>query len=60
MTSSKKLAYQAIEENKDFKMLVLNESRLNTYIDKNEIDHIFKPESYLKYVDYIYEKVFHS
>ena len=55
-----KLAYLAINENKDFKALILAETKLESFINEDEINHIFKPQSYLKYVDYIYDKVFQS
>lgn len=55
-----KLAYLAINDQKDFKALILSDVRLKTYVKEDDINHIFKPQSYLKYVDYIYEKVFHS
>ncbi len=53
-----KLAYQAIQEDKAFKMLILEELSLKSYILQDEVDDIFKPKNYLKYVDYIYDKVF--
>lgn len=55
-----KLAYQAIGNSQSFKLLILNEKAFRAYLSKDEIEHIFKPESYFTYVDYIFEKVFQS
>ena len=53
-----KLAYEAIDELKDFKTLIIDFNRSEKYVGEDELNDIFKPENYLKHVDYIYDKVF--
>ena len=53
-----KLAFTAMNEKTSFEELLLNHPRVNELVDKHKITQIFKTQSYLRYVDDIYLKVF--
>jgi adenylosuccinate lyase len=53
-----KLAIDSINNDLSFYELVKNEKEITKYIDLTDLDQIFSLEKHLKYVDYIYSKVF--
>jgi adenylosuccinate lyase len=52
------LAMKSLQDRSSFKDALLKEEQLKPYIKASDLDPIFNPETYLKYVDAIYQNVF--
>ncbi len=50
-------ALKSWEENKDFLKLIKDDKRIKKYLTDKEIEEIFSVDRFMKYVDYIYERV---
>ncbi|TNF08108.1 MAG: adenylosuccinate lyase [Bacillota bacterium] len=53
-----KLAFTALDEKKSFLKLLKSDSLIQSTVSDNELDTIFNPQRYLKFVNEIYLKVF--
>jgi adenylosuccinate lyase len=53
-----KQAMRAWKENKDFKELVVSDSEMRSYLNKEEVDKLFDVNQHLKHVDTIFARVF--
>lgn len=63
---SREDSYEAVQRNampvwlegKDFKSLLKNDTKIRAFLNKDEIEELFKPDFHFKHVETIFERVF--
>jgi adenylosuccinate lyase len=51
-------AMQSWHEGKEFKYLLSNDSAITSYLTPEDVENVFKFESFLKHIDFIFSRVF--
>lgn len=52
-----KLAMQSLKQKSDFKLLIKKDMTINRYLTEETIDKCFKPEIFLKNIDFIFKEI---
>ena len=51
-------AMKSFESDRDFKSLLLEDGEVMSYLERQELELLFKNENFLKHVDFIFDRVF--
>jgi adenylosuccinate lyase len=51
-------AMKSFESDRDFKSLLLEDGEVMSYLERQELELLFKSENFLKHVDFIFDRVF--